>query len=40
MSALFAPDRVAPPQAHFVVALATDILHLWARRTFAGLNAV
>jgi hypothetical protein len=40
MSALLAPNSVTPPQTNFVIALATDILHLWACRAFPGLNAV
>lgn len=40
MSALFAPDRVTPSQTHFVIALATDILHLWTCRALPSLNAV
>ena len=40
MSAFLAPDRVAPPQAYFVVAFAADILHLWTRGAFASLDAI
>jgi hypothetical protein len=40
MSALLAPDCVTPSQTNFVIALATDILHLWACRAFPSLNAV
>jgi hypothetical protein len=40
MSALLAPDRVTPSQTHFVIALATDILHLWTCRAVPSLNAV
>ena len=40
MSALLAPDRVTPCQTHFVIALATDILHLWTCRAVPSLNAV
>jgi hypothetical protein len=40
MPTLFATNRVTPPKAHFVIALATDVLHLWACRTVASLDAV